>query len=202
MPELAEETIAETVMITPFGIEFDHPRNCDMVVQSIPGCKCRSAIRADRVVVDAKTGRSRIPADQANSLGRFPPIPGQQLHVNAMKLSYNITDPLCDNPALREELRKGLAENTPFTTGNLLGGVPKQEGTLDQHAMKTLVREMINMVKSGEAKVCRGELPSQGDCDKLPGHYLLNPGSRVGNSQPTFEKDFPAWRENLTLHGG
>jgi len=90
----------------------------------------------------------------------------------------------------------------PFKMDNKIKGVDTQRGLLDVHRMKTLVREMTWLVNAGEARVIKGSLPKIDDVENMPGHFLLNPGSRTPNTQPQFEKDFPAWVERLTAAGG
>jgi hypothetical protein len=36
----------------------------------------------------------------------------------------------------------------------------------------------------------------------MDGEFLLNPGSRVNNTQPRYEKDWQGWLERLTAAGG
>lgn len=193
---------AEKVVVSPFGVEFDHPRNCDVIVQSIPGCRMRSIIRSDRYVIDAKTGESRIPPSQAAGLATIPRVPGMQLHINPAKCTYTILDPLYEDEELCELLRKRLSESTPFRVGNKLSGVPTTKGTLDVHRMKTLCREVIHMLNIQFVKVVKGVAPELKDVEAMPGHFLLNPGSRIPNQQPTYEKDFDAWCERLVKSGG
>lgn len=190
------------VRMKPFGIEADHPRNCDLMIQAIPGCRLRGAVKANRAVKDFKTGHSMIPVDQSRHLATFPEVPGMQLHINPSACTFKIFDPLEADEETLERLRRSIVQNTPFRSDSKLKGVKAVDGTLDVHRMKTLVREIIGIVEAGEAKVVLGTLPDMDDVNALPGNFLLNPGSRVPNQQPVFEKDYDGWLEQLTRSGG
>lgn len=200
MPSTAElETPVTTVM--PFGIRINHPRNSDVLLQSVPGLRLRSTLKATRTVKDAKTGQEYIPVDQAIALSTFPEVPGMEIHVHPDNLMYRPIDPLDKDEALCERIRKRLAEGGKPVAGKIKGA-KCEPGELDKHRMKTLVREMCQLVASGEAEVCKGSLPTKAQVDGMAGEYLLNPGSRVFNSQPVYEKDWDEWVTNLTRHGG
>ncbi len=194
--------IAKDIVVTPFGVEIDTPRNGDLVLASIPGCRLRGGLDSTKPAFDSKTGDAVLPLDQVRTLGQFPKIPGMQLHVNPAELTYIITDPLRGNEDLCERIRLRLVNIGAFSVGNKLDGVPPQKGKLDVHRMKTLCRELINVLEANEAKMVKGPKPELEDVDDLPGNYLLNPGSVVMNAQPTFEKDWDAWYEKLTMSGG
>lgn len=187
--------------IPPFGIEADHPRNSDLYIQSIPNCRLRSAIAGNKGMRDSK-GVTRTPLDQARHLASFPPSPGMQLHVNPTDCTYIIIDPLYNNEEMCEQITRWLRENTPVRPDQKVRGVKPLEGELDRHRMKTLCREMIYLVQAGEAKKCKGAMPTLQEVDELVGHYLLNPGSRVQNTQPVYEKDWDDWVANLSRTGG
>jgi len=191
-----------TTTVAPFGVEADEQRNSDIMLQAIPGMRLRSAISASRTVKDVKTGEVRIPLDQSRHLGQLPPIPGMQIHVNPAKCSYTVVDPLSDDEEMCERIRKALDSSRAFRVGTKLRGVPTQTGTLDVHRMKTLVRELVWFVEAGDARVVKGAAPKMEDVDGLPGKYLLNPGSRIRNSQPQYEEDMEKWVERLTATGG
>ena len=190
------------VIVVPFGIEADHPRNCDLLLQSIPGVRLRSTILASKPAKDRKTGHMMIPQDQSTFLGQFPPIPGMQLHVNPEKLTYAILDPLEDDEELCRAIERAIRQTGSFSSDSRVRGLPSTRATLDVHRIKTLVREMIQLVESSEARVIKGALPKIEDANKLQGNYLLNPGSRVSNTQPTFEKDWDKWVERMSMSGG
>ncbi len=192
----------KSVSVAPFGIEADHPRNCDLLLQGIVGMRLRSAIDASKPAKDHNTGESYVPPDQSAFLGQFPHIPGMQLHVNPAKLTYLVTDPLHEDEDLCERIKNIMARVTSTRIDGKLKGVADQEGKLDAHRMKTLVREMRWLVTAGEARVVKGVLPEMDAIDELPGNFLLNPGARTQTTQPTFEKDWDAWFDRLTRSGG
>lgn len=188
---MAVET--KKVNVDAFGVMIDHPRNCDVVLQSIPGCRLRSEILASRTVKDAKSGEERIPQDQARHLGMLPQIPGMELHVSPTKRTYRVIDPLHDDEALCERICKAVNEGKPIRADRKLEGVKPHGGTLDVHRIKTLCRELLWLLDAGEARMVKGVRPSMEDVDGLPGRYLLNPGSRVRTSQPRYEDQFEDW---------
>lgn len=190
----------DEVIVAPFAFEADHPRNCDLMVQSIPGVRLRSAIDGTKSIIDAKSGETKVPLDQSRYLSSFPKTPGMQLHVNPKRLEYVILDPLAENEKACEQIKSFLNQH-----GNRVQKIKGQEiqtGKLDMHRMKTLCRELYNMVAAGEGKIVEGVQPKMADIDKLPGHYLLNPGSRVQNTQPVYEKDWDQWVATLSHSGG
>lgn len=194
------------VIVMPWGIEADHPRNCDLLLQCIPGQRLRSALDGSKPALDRKTGDLVVPLDQSRSLASAPKMPGMQLHVNPAKLTYVIIDPLRDNEPMLNRLEKFLSTSNGRSITGKLNGVDKLEGKLDPHQMKSLCREMLRLVESKEAKVVAGRgmgpIPDQDDVDGLPGHYLLNPGSIVANTQPKYEKDWEQWVATLSHNGG
>ena len=202
MSSVIEKSEKRPVIVQPFSIEVDHPRNCDVLLQSIPGQRLRSSISAGKPTTNVKTGAKVIPPDQSAFLGQFPTIPGMQLHVDPANLTYTIIDPLADDEDLCDRIKRGLDRSGAFRTEGKLRGVPPQRGELDVHRMKTLVREMMWLIGGKEAHVIKGAAPEMSDVEKLPGNFMLNPGSRVPNTQPTFEKDFDAWLERLVAAGG
>lgn len=197
MPPTVEGSL---VTVLPFGIEADHPRNNDLLIQCIPNCRLRSAISGVKGHTD-EAGNMRVPIDQARHLGGFPQTPGMQLHVNPAELTYEVLDPLHNNERMCEQIRKYLKEQTGYSVSDKLNGVPPQKGTLDVHRMKSLVREMFWLVEAKEAKKCKGVIPSMEDINELPGHYLLNPGMRVPTTQPVYEKDWDDWVSRLSVTG-
>ena len=202
MTTATEERPTRTVTIPPFGIEADHPRNSDLLIQCIPGVRLRSTIDGSKPVVDAKTGDLKVPLDQSRGLASFPRTPGMQIHVNPEELTYAVIDPMHGNDELCERVSRFLREQNGLRLTNKINGVPPQTGKLDVHRMKSLCREMITLVESKEAKKCKGPLPDLVDVDRMPGHYLLNPGSIVPNTQPRYEKDLEDWVNQLSRSGG
>lgn len=189
--------VEKTGTVTPWGIVADHPKNCDLRIQAIPGMfSLRSAIRADRTVYSLTRKQEMIPADQAAHLGMFPAIPGMELHVNPSKLTFLIKDPLHGDEEMCKKIQRSKTEVDGQKCSEV-EGVPPQTGPLDVHRMKTLIREMINLVNAGEARLIKGVMPTIAQCDALPGRYLLNPGAVVQNGQPTYEDAYPAWCDRI-----
>lgn len=188
-------------IVPPFGIRVDHPRMCDVLLQCIPNARLRSSISSSKPVKDQTTGEEMIPVDQATSLASFPKIPGMRIHVNPAKLTYTITDPLRGNEDLCEKIRKRINERGAFTIRDKVEGVPPQDGSLDEHRMKSLCRELLWLLEAKEAKMTKGPEPTMKLIEKLPGYFLTNPGKKIPNSQPEFEHQIPAWRTALAKAG-
>ncbi len=188
--------------IQPFGIANEHPRNQDIKLQCVPGCRLRGPVNAGAVTVDPRTGDEKIPRDQAIHLGNLPPIPGMEIHVNPDKLSYRVIDPLHDNEDLCARIKKGINAMGKFQTGGKIEGVPPQTGKLDVHRMKTLCRELLYLVDSGEVKIVKGAKPELEDIKGMLGKFLLNPGCTIPNGQPKFEEDYDEWCSSLSRSGG
>ena len=186
---------AKTI-VPPFGVEFDHPRNADFVLQAIPGCRIRSAISPTATNVDGSV-RTLVDVPSGSVV---PAVPGMQIHVNPEKLTFVVTDPLYEDEAACERVRAYM-EATTFGKLDKIRGVPPQEEKLDVHRMKNLCRELIQIIEEGHAKVCKGPKPLLEDVDKMIGKYLLNPGGDTSTNQPTFEEDYPEWVERMTKAG-
>ena len=184
-----KELEKKTIIVPPFTIEADHPRNSDLLLQSIPNCRLRSVIKASRTTLVNKqsdTNEGVIPKDQAQHLGMLPTIPGMRLAVDPEKLRYEVTDPLHENKDVCKNISSALrADGRPYLNEGLRG-VPPQAGALDVHRMKTLCREVIYLLDAKEARIRKGLAPDLEDASELPGNFLLNPGSRVPNNQPEY----------------
>lgn len=189
------------IIVVPFAVEVDHPRNDDVLLQSIINCRLRSAIDGSRPAIDAKTGDLHVPNDQARALASFPRTPGMQLHVNPAALTYEIIDPLEGNEEMCDRIVKFL-KRSGAPSLERIKGVPKQNGKLDINRMKTLCREIIWLSDERAVKAVKGKIPRIEDVEELPGEFLLNPGSRVPNTQPQFEADWDNWVQQLSRSGG
>ena len=195
------ETTEGDLVVPKFAVQVDHPRNDDLVVQCIPGCRLRSTIRGGKAIVTEDPNESRVPLDQARTLASLPPIPGMILAIDPLELKYTITDPLRDDTDMLERIMKWMKNHSPYTLDSL-NGIPQQKGELDVHRMKSLCKEVWHALKNRHVKMVAGAQPDIDDIDDLPGKYLLNPGSVVMNTQPMFAQDWDAWVEKLTASGG
>lgn len=202
MPE-EDTTIEEEleVIVEPFVIEADHPRNADLLIQSIPNLRLRSAIRAQRTVTDVVSGEQMVPEDQNRGLSGYPSTPGMRLHVDPANLTYLIEDPLYENSEMTDKIKAWLRRKGRAIAGDIRGVKP-QKGTIDVHRMKTLCRELLNLHKIQHIKPIKSPLPSFDEVEALPGKFLLNPGARVANQQPVYEEDWDNWLSELTRSGG
>ncbi len=197
---MAETMVEESVDVSvlEFAIEADGPRNDDLMIQCIPGIKLRSAITGMRTVKN-KQGDDTIPIDQARSLADFPKTPGMRLHVDPAERTYEIIDPLYGDDELCRKVTRWLNNRMMVRTSENISGTAPQKGNLDHHRIKSLCREMLQLVDTGYARCVKGVMPSLEDITELPGDFLLNPGARITNLQPRFEKDWYAWISHLRV---
>ncbi len=193
------------ITVMPFGVEADHPRNADLLLQSIPNCRLRGKLMASRtvVVVDELGDEiEMISPDQAAGLGQFPPVPGMQLHIDTKNGKVVITDPLRDDERMCDKLARALYAKNLLQKNRKINGMPTRTEVVDDHRMKTLIREVLQLVEAGHMKVVKGAQPEMEDVDEMPGRYLLNPGARVQNMQPRFEDQWDEWYAGLQKSGG
>lgn len=189
--------------VPAFGIEINHPRNADVLLQCIEGCRLRSAIDGVKPIINTnkESDETFVPVDQIRHLSTFPKTPGMQVHVNPAELTYMIVDPLHGNVDLCARVQKWIASNSAYSVGDKLNGAPPRHGEMDRHQMKSLCRELFWLVEAKEAERCKGPMPSMLDIEELDGNFLLNPGARIPTGQPRFEKDFASWAENVSRSG-
>jgi hypothetical protein len=190
---------APSGFVPEFTIEADHPRNCDLLIQAIPGLRLRGSVDGSRHTIDAKSGDTRVPIDQARALASFPRTPGMHLTISTRRAMYRVSDPLYKNEALLNRISQHFKESGRGAVQ--VNGVAPTEGALDRDRMKTLCRELIELAEMGHIKVVAGALPNADEIEDLPGQFLLNPGSRVQNTQPRYERDYEEWVSKLS-HGG
>lgn len=185
-----------------FTVEASDPRLGDVVIQSIPGCRLRSAVKHVKELFNPRGPGKDVITGKSNIISGIPELPGMQLIIKPGLCRVKITDPLHGD----EETCALIKSLKDYATGNKkdgkLDGVPPREEKLDPSRMKTLVREVLYMIENGTVKMVGGSIPEMEDIEKLPGNFLLNPGSRIQNLQPRFEKDFEGWVENLDRVGG
>ena len=200
-------------IVPPFGIEIDHPRNNDTMIKHIPGCRLRSAIKSVVVGIDGKINRVLASPEGVS----VPNVSGMQLHVNPAKLLYKIIDPLREDKTKCEEILQFMKAHAGYRKTKSVVGVPDQSGTLDVDEMKSLCREMVQLlegetavdIKTGKernmphAKIVDGPRPDMDDVDELPGDYLLNAStSDFSQTQPRYEKDVSEWKRRLNSLNG
>ncbi len=190
----------EMVTVSPFAIEIDEKRNRDVLLRSIPNCRLRSALSADKSAIDKK-GDESIPDHQMISFGRLPRTPGMQVHVNPEKLECRIIDPLHGDEELCEKLRNRLNSLRSYKVKGKLDGVPPRKEKMDKHRMKNLCREMLVLVDAGNAKIVKGVKPDIDDIDGSSGRYLLNPTGEFSSLQPRYQDEYEEWVGKLSRLG-
>jgi len=203
MPEATMTPEADPIYtdVLPWAIEIDHPTNSDVILQCIPGARLRTAINPHKGVMNRRLGYPVVPVDQAIGLAGFPQTPGMQVHLDVDRCEYKIIDPLYNNEVLLKQVQNFMANKHHMQRIGKLNGAAPITGKLDPHQIKSLCREMWHLVQAKEAKVVQGKMPSLNDIDGLRGHYLLNPGSIVPNTQPRYEKDLPNFVLGLNSQG-
>lgn len=186
----------ETKSVGSFTVQADHPRNSDLLLKNIPNCRLRGTVKAGRTVkVRQKDGsiNERTPIDQSRHLGQLPEIPGMCLTIFPNECRVIISDPLRSSPALCKQIEQGLkTDQRPFS--GPINGVPEREETIDTHTMKTLCREVRQLIDIDHMKVTEGVAPSREEIDKLNGEYLLNGAISGSSDSPKFEKDVQAFK--------
>ena len=208
MSTVDKETEAKTLpkskrvacSVRPFSVEITG-NGSDVIIQSIPGCKVRGAIKPTKKVFKPHGGMKTTTAPSGNIPG-IPDVPGIRLEVNPGRCTCKLVDPLVEEVGIRSELEAALMSHGRLQKGQNINGVPERTENLDPSRMKTLVRELVRMIDCDMAKMHRGECPKEEDIEKLKGHFLLNPGSQVHNSQPRYEKDLPEYLDRLQRVGG
>ncbi len=199
MATTAEKKKTARASVSPFGIEIDNPRNSDVKLQSIPNGRMRTAIKGIVEVFTRKKGgdQETMTAPASIVSGMPSKIPGMQLFVNPEKLVFKIVDPLYDDEGLCEKIQRALKMNSDFSVADKIKGAKPREESLPKDNMKNLVREMLWLIDSGDAKVVKGVKPDMEDIDELQGDYLTNALNPNHFTQPRYEKDMPAWVQSL-----
>jgi hypothetical protein len=195
-----EKKKSQVSSVSSFTIEADHPRNADLMIQCILGVKLRSTIKSTKEVFTKEEGEQvAIPAPGQMVPGLPSNIPGMRLAVNPGKCLWKVIDPLYDDERMCERITNAIKRSGARLAVNKMKGVAPKEGTLGVDEMKTLVREMLQLVEAGEARVVKGTKPVMEDIEDLPGEFLTNPSKRTQWNQPRYEKDLEAWRRKLNM---
>jgi len=189
-------------LVAPFAVEARHPRNSDLLIQSLTGVcerRLRSRLSPAIKVVD-RNGKKHIKTPTLRGVS-LPEIDGHILKVSPKDLEIEIIDPLKENDQQMEEFRRYI-KATRGVDENIRACDPVK-AKLDKHRMKTLCREVLNFINS-EEMVWHGSSAKfeMKDLEDLDGRYLLNPGSQIPNGQPSFEDELDAYREKLLNAGG
>jgi len=189
-------------LIAPFAVEANHPRNSDLLIQSLTGIcerRLRSRISPAVKVID-RNGKQHIKTPVLHGIS-LPEVDGHVLKVSPKDLTIEIVDPLATNDQQMEEFRR-YVKATRGTEENLRA-CDTVEARLDPHRMKTLCREVLQYIAAGEMEWCDATPRfSLSDVESLEGRFLLNPGSQIPNNQPTFEDEMEAYKEKLLNSGG
>jgi len=191
------------VILRPFTVEADSPANGDLMLHSIAGCRLRSRIKSTKRVFtkDRVTGEQTTREESAHLIPGLPGnIPGMCITVDPAKSMYTVFDPICDDEDICEAIGLALADMNG-TTAKKVRGVKTREEVIHKDLMKTLIRELYNIVQSSDGKVIKGIMPEMEDIDELEGDYLTNPSNRTQYRMPRYEKDMDSWAEKLNRLG-
>ena len=198
----------KSVSVMPFCIEAKHPRNCDVAIQCL-GLVLRGAVSATVEIFDKQwseedfeEGKITRPA-AAKLIDGIGELPGMQLQVDPAGCRWKAVDPLFKDEKRLTRIRKAMKRAGGTSIGDNLGGIPPKEGKIDVHTMKTLCRELLCFIESGEIRVVKGMAPTLEDIEELPGEFLLNASNMMGWHQPRFAKDYEAWVDRISsITGG
>jgi len=198
----------KNVSVMPFCIEAKHPRNCDVAIQCL-GLVLRGAVSATVEIFDKlwseedfEEGKNTRPAG-AKIVDGVGELPGMQLQVDPAGCRWKAIDPLYKDEKRLTRIKKAMKRAIGISVSDNLGGVPPREGKLDIHTMKTLCRELLCFLESGEIRMIKGPTPMREDIDELPGKYLLNASNIMGWHQPRFEEDYEGWVDRMSqITGG
>ena len=147
----------KTIVVPAFGVIVDHPRNCDILLQSVPGCRLRSKLKTVTVAVGGE-----IRAQQIKGVAP-PEVPGMELHIDPASCKYLIVDKLNDDDNARARLKQFIRRSSGVKIDSDIKGVDDQHGTLDVHRMKNLCREIIWLLEEGSVKMIKGPMPELED---------------------------------------
>ena len=188
--------------VSPFGIEADGKNNGNVYLKSVPNCNLRSRVKQVRMIIGHERDndtlermRKPVSGGMVNNLPAN--IPGMQLHVSPKDCTYVIIDPLCEDQDTLDRIQAAVEAHGGIRTGRKLRGVPKRSGKISVDHMKTLIREILCVIESGDARVCKGTAPDREDVDDLAGDYLLEPANRGNWHRPRYEKDLEEWVQSL-----
>ena len=197
----------KSVSVMPFVISAKHPRNCDVAIQSL-GLVLRGAVSATVEIFDKQwseedfeEGKSTRPAG-AKIVDGVGELPGMQLQVDPAGCRWKAVDPLYKDEKRLTRIKKAMKRAVGISVSDNLGGVPPKEGRVDVHTMKTLCRELLCFLESGEIRMVKGTAPTLENIDELPGRYLLNASNMMNWHQPRFEKDYEPWVDKMSQISG
>lgn len=193
----------ETLNELSYTIEADHPRNGPLQFQCLLGRKLRSAFSGTKSTPrnlkrDGHRSDDRVvPVDQMIMYGDHPALPGMRLTVYPDRCAYVISDPVEGDKKLLKQVEDWMRLKCAMSIRDgALEAEKRVEGVLDVDMFKTLCREMKRFVDDDEAKWV-GIRMTDNDINDLPGEFLQNPFDDVGSTQPRYEKEMPAFVQNL-----
>jgi hypothetical protein len=198
MEQVVREKKAKVVSVSPFVVEADNPRNCDLYIQTLGGMRLRSSIKATKEVFDREDGEQVTRPAPAKMIDGLPrDLPGMRLHIYPAECKWKMVDPLRDNQEVMDKVKRAIQSRTSTRTTGTLRGVPPAEGNLGIDEMKTLLKEMLCLIENQDMRVIKGVAPTKEEVDDMPGRYLLNWSNRGQWNQPRYEDEFEDWKRLL-----
>lgn len=174
--------------VAEFTVEFGDERNRSVVVSTF-----REKMRGHfsmKKFYDSEAGGRDIGA----AMQRVPDIPGQFMRVIPKDRQVIVYDPWENKPQEWRRLNASLADALPVRSGNY-GPIPRQERTLSDDQLKTLVIELVRKCESGTARVVKGTLPSNREIESMPGRQLHDPLN--SGRKPRYQDEREAWESRL-----
>jgi hypothetical protein len=186
----------ERPLLPPFMVELcdGDPKKCSGLIQ----------VTTLRQQLRARWDKSKI-IGYGEMHNRMPAIiPGVTLTVHPRDSKVIIHDPLTDNPALCEQIKRAQ-DGGEVTIRNAypqpIKPTPTAEQELDMHELKTLMLEIAratyNKVPEGNFYVAvKGRVPTVQELEEYPGDELYDVMSN-NPMKPRFKKDAEAWKHRL-----
>jgi len=197
----------KSVSVMPFVISAQHPRNCDVAIQSL-NLVLRGSVSATVETFDKQWSEEEFEEGKATRpmaakiVDGVGELPGMQLQVDPAGCRWKVVDPLYKDEKRLSRLKRAMKRAVGISVSDNLGGVPSKEGKIDIHMMKTLCRELLCFIESGEIQVVKGTAPTLEDIEELPGEFLLNASNIMNWRQPRFEKDYEGWVDKMSQISG
>jgi len=202
-----EKKKARSVTVPPFEVEVHTPRNQDIMVQCLGNMRLRGAVRSTVDVFDKQWLDDDEDQDAEDLPTRSAParliegisdLPGMRIMIHPGELKWKVYDPLHKKEKTFKKIKRAMKRAFGvISVGDTLGGVKPRMGVMDEHTMKSFIREILCFIISEEVRVVKGVAPSIEDVNALPGRYLLN-NSNVGNwHQPRFEDQYNTWVDDM-----
>lgn len=168
-----------------FTVEFGDSSNRMMLIAALGNQKFRGAFSIAKLHSRPDVGGRAI----GEAMGGMPDIPGQRMEIDIRKRTVRVFDPLEGDDSLLSRINS--VRNKAESIGGAESGrdfkcIEETEQTLDEHTLKSLIREIALLVDNEGAVLSIGEIPAVKEIDALSGHYLYDPGDTISPNKPRF----------------